>query len=220
MKKLFKRNQIIITALALMIAIAGYINYKDNLKKEDAKAVSSQLHIDEVADGEIISNDVDPDPASLMDPGYEANLEDADLAEMDYTDTDYLPGEAVFTSGENMISSDVIVNAKLSREQVRATNKETLLNIINNESLESAEKELAIVQMIHLTEISEREAAAELILEAKGYTDCIVTITDEQADVVINASQLSDTQRVQIEDIVKRKANVEAGNITILSVAN
>ena len=215
MKKLFKRNQIIITALALMIAIAGYINYKDNLKKEDAKAVSSQLHIDEVADGEIISNDVDPDPASLMDPGYEANLEDADLAEMDYTDTDYLPGEAVFTSGENMI-----VNAKLSREQVRATNKETLLNIINNESLESAEKELAIVQMIHLTEISEREAAAELILEAKGYTDCIVTITDEQADVVINASQLSDTQRVQIEDIVKRKANVEAGNITILSVAN
>ena len=30
MKKIFKKNQVIITALAIMIAVAGYINYSDN----------------------------------------------------------------------------------------------------------------------------------------------------------------------------------------------
>ncbi|CDC92568.1 putative uncharacterized protein [Firmicutes bacterium CAG:227] len=29
MKKIFKKNQVIITALAIMIAVAGYINYSD-----------------------------------------------------------------------------------------------------------------------------------------------------------------------------------------------
>ena len=30
MKKIFKKNQVIITALAIMIAVAGYINYSDS----------------------------------------------------------------------------------------------------------------------------------------------------------------------------------------------
>ncbi len=43
MKKIFKKNQVIITALAIMIAVAGYINYSDSKfgtskqKKEDTK---------------------------------------------------------------------------------------------------------------------------------------------------------------------------------------
>ena len=37
MKKIFRKNQIIITALAVMIAAAGYISYSDSqLKSEDA----------------------------------------------------------------------------------------------------------------------------------------------------------------------------------------
>jgi len=69
--------------------------------------------------------------------------------------------------------------------------------------------------MNDLTEIAEREAAAELMLEAKGFTNSVVSITDDEADVVIAKAELSEAERAQIEDIVKRKTNVAGENIII-----
>ena len=101
---------------------------------------------------------------------------------------------------------------------MRAANKESLLGIINNSALDDESKAQAVNKMIELTDIAEREAAAELLLEAKGFADVIVSITDDQADVVVNKSSLSDTERAQIEDIIKRKSGVSVENITISSV--
>ena len=43
----------------------------------------------------------------------------------------------------------------------------------------------------------------------------MVSITDGKVDVVINATTLTDPERAQIEDIVKRKTEVTADNIVI-----
>lgn len=53
-------------------------------------------------------------------------------------------------------------NVQLSREQVRAKNKETLMNLINNENIEEAAKQEAIQEMIDMTAVSEKENAAEI----------------------------------------------------------
>ena len=66
-----------------------------------------------------------------------------------------------------------------------------------------------------MTEISEKENAAETLLRAKGFVDPVVSITEDQVDVVVNAVTLTDPERAQIEDIVKRKAEVGAENIII-----
>ena len=71
-----------------------------------------------------------------------------------------------------------------------------------------------------MTEVAEKEAAAEILLEAKGFEDVVVSISSEGVDVVVNAVELSDAQRAQIEDIVKRKAEVEAQDIIISTVVN
>ena len=95
------------------------------------------------------------------------------------------PGEAVLTSG--MSVADYIAGVQLSREQVRARNKETLMSLINSTSIDEAAKQQAIQDMIRLTEISEKE----------------------------NAAETTDPQRAQIEDIVKRKTEVGADQIII-----
>jgi stage III sporulation protein AH len=123
------------------------------------------------------------------------------------------PGEAVLTSG--MSVTDYISSVQLNREQVRARNKETLMNLINNPSLEESAKKQAIQEMIDMTAISEKENAAETLLLAKGFSDPVVSISSGKVDVVINASTITDPQRAQIEDIVKRKAEVGAENIVI-----
>ena len=66
-----------------------------------------------------------------------------------------------------------------------------------------------------MTEISEKENAAETLLKAKGFVDPVVSITDGKVDVVVNAASLSDQERAQIEDIVKRKTEIGADVIVI-----
>ena len=57
-----------------------------------------------------------------------------------------------------------------------------------------------------------------MLLQAKGFSDVIVSINGGAVDVVVNALELTDAQRAQIEDIIKRKTNIGAENIIISTV--
>lgn len=193
--KKIKKNQVIITALAIMIAVAGYINYTGNLSdiisvKASKDANSEGVVIDE-STGEVVNNDAEPDEESLMEPG-----------------------SVVLTSGDG-VSESVISEAKLNREQLRAKNKEMLMEIVNNEALDEASKQEAVNKLAQISDTSQKEIAAELLLEAKGFTNAVVSMLDGNVDVVVNSTSLDDTQRAQIEDIVKRKTGVTADKITI-----
>ena len=119
------------------------------------------------------------------------------------------------TSEKPVVSTSIISEAKLNREQVRAKNKEMLLNIINSTELNEAAKAEAVAQITEMSDNSQKETAAELLLEAKGLGNSVVSIQDGEVDVVINSAGISDTQRAQIEDIIKRKTGVSADKITI-----
>ena len=66
---------------------------------------------------------------------------------------------------------------------------------------------------------AEKEAAAEVLLQAKGFSEAVVSINGDAVDVVVNAAELTDVQRAQIEDIVKRKTDIAAENIVISTIA-
>lgn len=112
-------------------------------------------------------------------------------------------------------ASDFAAQAKLSREQVRSQSKADLQEILNNTEVGDEQKQEAVNTMVQMTEISEKEAAAEMLLEAKGFENAIVNLTGETADVVVPEAELEDAQRAQIEDIVKRKTGITPENIVI-----
>ena len=206
MKRIFKKNQIIIAALAVMIAAAGYLNYSGKLfgDKDTAEKTNAELANKELLD--ISEEDV---TTSASD----------DIKSQDGTDSDGsvdgTPGEAVLTSGE---ASAVVAEAKVTREQVRAKNKESLMEIIDNENLSDEQKQDAVNQMVAMTDIAEKEAAAETLLASKGFSEAVVSLTQDAADVFVNAAELSDANRAQIEDIITRKTGVAAQNIVITPV--
>ena len=74
--------------------------------------------------------------------------------------------------------------------------------------------------MVTMTDLTEKEAAAELLLEAKGFDNVIVNLTGETADVVVPQEDLGDAKRAQIEDIVKRKTGIAPENIVITPLNN
>ena len=226
MKNMVKKNQIMITALAIMIAVAGYLNFAGSkITEEEIMTAGS---------GTVMSEDVaDSDVAALFEISDE-DMEQADIQSMDsdvvLNESNYLdenmeeimaenmtgemaqntenqlsdgetPGEAVFTSAASL---DTLSGARLLKEQTRARNKETLLEIINNVNISEEQKQEAVDNMIAITDVAEKETAAEILLESKGFDD-----------VVVNASELSEAQRAQIEDIIVRKTGVSPDAIVI-----
>ena len=214
MKKIFRKNQIIIAALAVMIAAAGYLNYSGRLfgEEDTAAQTSGDLASQELLDiseedvsassGDIESQDADAEAA-----GTEEGADDGSV--------DGTPGEAVLTSGD---ASAVVAEAKVTREQVRAKNKEDLLSIIDNQNLSDEQKQDAVNQMVQMTDLAEKEAAAETLLASKGFDEAVVSLTADSADVVVNASELSDANRAQFEDIITRKTGIAAQNIVITPI--
>ena len=59
---------------------------------------------------------------------------------------------------------------------------------------------------------------AKALLSAQGFEDVVVSISDSGADVVVSSTQVSDAKRAQIEDIVTRKAEVNAANVVITPI--
>lgn len=213
MKKIAKKNQIVIATLAVMIAAAGYMNYSGKLfpNKTKTQETNSELANKELLD--ISDEDAAVSSGDMKSQeGDSGSGADSNAGSTDDGSVDGTPGEAVLTNGS---VSSVVSQAKVSREQVRSKNKETLQNIIDNKNLSAEEKEKAVNQMVQMTETAEKESAAESLLAAKGFHNSVVSITDDQADVIVGASELSDANRAQIEDIVTRKTGVAAQNIVI-----
>ena len=109
------------------------------------------------------------------------------------------------TSGE---AENTVAQAKVAREQMRSQNKETLQAIIDNANISEEEKKDAIAQMLQMTQLSEQEVAVETLMASKGFSESVVSLTADSADIVVNAAELTDANRAQIEDIVTRKTNI------------
>ena len=200
MKKILKKNQVIITSLAVLIAVAGYLNFADvdlGLKNKEASADSSSILED-------VDYDLTDETALLDENGADSSLTDVQ------DQTTSTPGEAVLTA-----ASDFAAQAKLSREQIRSQNKADLQAIINNQDLGDDQKQEAVSTMVSMADLTEKESAAELLLEAKGFENVIVNLTGETADGGVPEADLTDAKRAQIEDIVKRKTGIAPENIVI-----
>ena len=244
MKQIIKKNQFIIpvvfighgkqiiTAVASMIAIAGYLNYAqkngaenqylavNNMENDDKINVMDISDEDILAENQMLNQAVSKenniDVADNEIEGQEDVLNDINSLDLDLENTANEAKDTILNNGTN--SLEMITEIKLNREQVRAQNKEVLMGIINNEGLSEEQKQNAVNELIASTAISEKEAAAERLLEAKGFKDVVVSITDDTVDVVVNMSELSDADRAQIEDIVKRKTEMVAEKIVITPV--
>jgi stage III sporulation protein AH len=261
--KTFKKNQIIITALAIMIAVAGYINFTDRASLDEGNDVFNNVSVADLdgmnndAEGTLVPNienndglvgEVIVDEAAILEENANSNsvsnLEgsvDASIESNPETnlttnegETNILVEETMADSnGEDIVGEAILVSStsvesafflesKIKREQTRAYSVELLVEMMNNENLGEEQKVEAANQMIDLQERIEMEAAAESILEAKGFTNVFVRVDETDVDVVVSADALTDAELAQIYDVVSRKTGFEAESITItpLQISN
>lgn len=211
-KPVFKKNQMIITALAAMIAVAGYLNYSGTRLDESMLSANSEA-VEDVEDGSL-AEDISAEDLYAEDGAEEYS--DIESLDEDVDTAEESVGQTVLAN--STVGVGLVSEAKVTREQTRSKNKEMLMELINSAGVTDEQKQSAINEMVQMTDVAEKELAAETLLVAQGFNEVVVSINDSCADVVVSSTQVSDSQRAQIEDIVKRKTGIEAANITITPV--
>ena len=231
MKNIVKKNQLIITALSIMIAVAGYLNFSgremsvapQDLEDSNMETVGEEgteaLESTEAVDTMDIS-DADEIADVASNEGAVGNMDDAEVSApvLDEVQTEDLGiGDAVLTEAQ---AADFITKAKLAREQTRAKSKEMLMNMIENDKIDAKSKEQAEQKVLKLTENMEMETQVEQLLGAKGFSNSVVSISNDNTDVLIAKETLSEVEKAQIEDIVMRKTGMDMDQIVISTMKN
>lgn len=191
MKRIFRKNQLVVTALALLIAVAGYFNYTYDADEHEIATM-----------------------AEKSNQKTKETKEEKKTAQVDEDMGDETAGETVLTESDSIAISKA-ASLKMDREQTRAAGKATLLDVINNKELTEQERKSAVDELAKMTDIAEREAACEMMLQSKGFEEAIVSISSDGADVIVNTKEVTDAERAQIEDVINRKGGVAPDHIVI-----
>ncbi len=230
-----KKNQVVLGALVTMVALAGYLNYIDSNTTESIAISDDGTIIEDVAleteetewltpvfseaDGEVeISSTFDETTTGeVAADGTTTESVGTETEAVSVSETDTQNSEAIFVSAPADLGDNdaYFVDAKLEREQARAKEKDYLLDLTQNETLDSAKRNEAADEILKIQQRIEKETAAEALIESKGFKNAYVRIDNETVDVVVDKSELSDSEIAQIEDIVKRKTGYDASQIRI-----
>lgn len=211
----FKKNQIIISALVAMIGIAGYLNYVDNSVISTEYVYGDEDITALIPDYDLYGNEVVSNSNNSNSLNNSNSEESVVSANADTYETE--AGEAVFVN--NSSDTSYFIQAKLEREQARAKQKDLLTEMINNDNIEQNKKAEVADEMLKIQERIEKETASEAMIEAKGFKEVYVRIDDDTVDVVVNKTELSEAEIAQIEDIIKRKTGAEVDKIRISPIS-
>lgn len=187
----FKRKQIVILALVLMIVVAGYLQYS---YRQGSTSANTDGTLGEAVyvDNEIANEGLD---------GTE------DVAENENTQLNVTASK---------MANDYFVQAKMDREQSRSENTESLKAIADDDNSNDEIKAEAQSKIITLSENADKEMRIETLINKMGFDDTFVLFADNgSVDIVIKTPSLTTSQTAQITDIVTRQGDVDVGDIHI-----
>lgn len=116
-------------------------------------------------------------------------------------------------------SAAVFAEYRLELERVRAAQTELLQTALQDPELSAAQREQLQAELLQLMRRSEAELQAETLLRAKGYTDAVVVMTPNGANVVVPVVLTSQDAAV-VGELTARTTGVPMERITIIDGAS
>ncbi len=214
--KLFKKNQVIIYVIALMLVTAGYLNYtsNDNLKSA-IQTSSSEEELAEMAnigDAQLVSsNDIKKENKT-----EENKIETDNGTAINTTNETKNENNTMTTSANNTKdNSDYFTNSKLERDTMYSQMIETYEKILNSTTSTETQKQSATDEIKKINDTKNSIMICENLIKTKGFDNSVVFANGNSISVIIGANELSKEQVAQIQNIVTREMNAKAENIHI-----
>lgn len=224
--KLFKKNQVIIYIIALMLMTAGYLNYTTN-QQGDSVETSMKMEADDtqvadIGDAKLVnSNDV------ITNETQNTLEENNKNSTIDNNTTNTIKNETANTSSNstntenNTVetssnnSNDYFTKSKLERDTMYSQMIETYEKVINSSNASETQKQSATQEITKINNIKNSIMICENLIKTKGFENSVVFVNGESISVIIGTSELSKEQVAQVQNIISREMNAKIENIHI-----
>ena len=206
-KNIFKKNQIIVYTMALMLVAAGYLNYTNNLKENEI-----QTSVQEVRNDEIGESAYEEIPNQNSESNIKNEIENKKMEENQKVAE---IGDAMLVNSNDVIGDNYFAKSKIEREAMYSQMKETYQTILNSPNSTESQKEKASVEMAKINETKNCIMICENLLETKGFKNCVIFVNDGNISVIVEAKELKPEQTAQIQNIISRELGAIIENIHI-----
>ena len=224
-KKIMKKNQVVILALALMLMTAGYMNYTNNHENENMLLASlgdAQLVSANAVDGnstnenELNNAQESTNEQNALNETTEANTNEVDPNAPMANETVESNSEVVDSNAPTQADgSDYFTRSKLERETMYSQMIETYTNILENDKISSEQKDIAENEIKNINDTKNAIMVVENLFETKGFENAVVFVNSPSVNVVIKAKELTTEQVAQVQNIIQRELKTDIENIHI-----
>ena len=209
--KLFKKNQVIIYVIALMLVAAGYLNYTANGNTNSIIPTSgTEEELDKMAnigDAQLVSSN------DIVNEAVNNTTHNTENAKTENTSSNTVTTSSTTTKTTN--NSDYFKTSKLERDTMYSQMIETYEKVLNSDNSLEKQKQSEKDEIKKINDTKNSIMICENLIQTKGFENSVVFVNGESVSVIIEASELSKEQVAQIQNIISREMNAKAENIHI-----
>lgn len=231
--KIFKKNQIIIYVIALILMTVGYLNYTN--KTEELNSVETSLQM-ENDDSSLVAGIGDAKLVSSNDVTSESNTTNITTSETNTTSEETATNETNTTNeslqeenteaqtetetqetsnNQSGTQDDYFEKSKLERDTMYSQMIETYENILNSTNAEETQKQSATDEIKKINDTKNSIMICENLIKTKGFEKSIIFVNDASISIIIGATDISQEEVAQIQNIISREMGAEIENIHI-----
>lgn len=212
MKNILKKNQVIISAIAIMLIAAGYMNYTANTKDGlEASALADTEAYAQLGDATLVSANVTDN--TTIGTAISTNTENTENTENTGNTGNTENTEVTQTSSSS--SDEYFTESRLEREKMYSQMLESYQNILENSQISETQKEISQNEIKNINDTKNAIMIAENLIKNKGFEDVVIFVNGESISVIIKGAEITPEQIAQIQNIVSRELSAEVDNIHI-----
>ena len=224
MKQILKKNQIIISVIAIMLIAAGYMNYTSNEKQalETAVLTDSEKYAG-IGDATLVSANV-ADNNDVVNNNEGQNIAD-DSVKKEEIKSNEQNTETTENAAQNEINTSTNVTEtsgdqyfaelRLERDKMYSQILESYQKILSNNQISETQKEISENEIKKINDTRNAIMIAENLIKNKGFQDLIIFINGDSINIIVKAKELKEEQIAQIQNIISRELKGEIENIHI-----
>ena len=209
--KLFKKNQVIIYVIALMLVAAGYLNYTANGNTNSIIPTSgTEEELDQMAnigDAQLVSSN------DIVNETVNNTASNTENVKTENTSNNTIATSSTTTKTTN--NSDYFKTSKLERDTMYSQMIETYEKVLNSDNSLETQKQSATDEIKKINDTKNSIMICENLIQTKGFENSVVFVNGESVSVIIEDCELSKEQVAQIQNIISREMNAKAENIHI-----
>lgn len=226
--KFFKKNQVIISVIALMLMAAGYLNFTNNGSDFNKTAETGSLIDSEqmaaIGDAQLVSTK--PAEANeIKDESLNVTVENIIKNEIDSNEDsnkdnnkeadNKQENNTIETNTKTVTTSEYFTESRLEREKMYSQMIETYQKILEKSGISESQKSTAQSEIKKINEQKNAIMITENLIKNKGYEDLIIFVNNTSINVIIKSKKLETEQIAQVQNIITRELNSKIENIHI-----